>query len=206
MRKILAIVLTVLQLGFLGGMIGYQKTAERHMATDAVEYEFAADGSYWVWGNERSLRLEIRKKGTVSFSDRYWAIETDKDGLSTVRRTDIRPLDGAYIDADGHGDTYLYGNLEKNLHVSQSFEETYFPDLQKQYIVQLIRDYGEEPDDADMWYGTDNINDPAFGHTFTVKAKVWKGSVIITDYLIDGESIKAYIQFDAQETSDAESG
>ena len=74
------------------------------------------------------------------------------------------------------------------------------------FIVQLIRDYGEEPDDADQWYGTDDINEPAFGHTFTVEAKVWKGSVMITDYLIDGESIKAYIQFGAQETSDAESG
>ncbi len=193
MRKILAVVLTVLQLGFLGGMIGYQKTAERHMATDAVEYEFAADGSFWIWGNERSLRLEIRKKGTVSFSDRYWAIETDSDGLSYVRRTDIRPLDGAYIDADGHEDTYLYGSLEKNLHVRRSFEETFFPGLQNQYIKQFVRDYGEEPDDADMWYGTDHINDPNFGHTFTVKAKVWKGSVEITDVLIDGESVRAYL-------------
>ena len=199
MRKILAIVLTVLQLGFLGGMIGYQKAAERHMATDAVEYEFAADGSYWVWGNERSLRLEIRKKGTVSFSDRYWAIETDKDGISTVRRTDIRPLDGAYIDADAHEDTYLYGSLEKNLHVRRSFEETFFPGLQNQYIEQFVEDYGEEPDDADQWYGTDDINDPAFGHTFTIKAKVWKGSVEITDYLIDGESIKEYIVFSGEE-------
>jgi hypothetical protein len=195
MRKILAVVLTVLQLGFLGGMIGYQKTAERHMATDAVEYEFAADGSFWIWGNERSLRLEIRKKGTVSFSDRYWAIETDSDGLSYVRRTDIRPLDGAYIDADGHEDTYLYGSLEKNLHVRRSFEETFFPGLQNQYIEQFIEDYGEEPDDADMWYGTDDINDPAFSHTFTIKAKVWKGAVEITDYLMDGRSIKEYIVY-----------
>lgn len=199
MRKILAIVLTVLQLGFLGGMIGYQKAAERHMATDAVEYEFAADGSYWVWGNERSLRLEIRKKGTVSFSDRYWVIETGKDGLSTVRRTDIRPLDGAYIDADGHEDTYLYGSLEENLHVRRSFEETFFPGLQNQYIEQFIEDYDEEPDDADMWYGTDDINDPAFGHTFTIKAKVWKGTVEITDYLMDGRSIKEYITYSGEE-------
>ena len=199
MRKILAIVLTVLQLGFLGGMIGYRKTAERHMAADAVEYEFAADGSYWVWGNERSLRLEIRKKGTVSFSDRYWEIETDSDGLSYVRRTDIRPLDGAYIDADGHEDTYLYGSLEKHLHARRSFEETFFPGLKNQYIKQFVRDYGEEPDDADMWYGTDHINDPNFGHTFTIKAKVWKGSVEITDYLIDGESIKEYIVSSGEE-------
>lgn len=199
MRKILAIVLTVLQLGFLGGMIGYQKAAERHMATDAVEYEFAADGSYWVWGNERSLRLEIRKKGTVSFSDRYWAIETDKDGLSTVRRTDAKPLSGAYIDATGHEDTYLYNDLETVIHVSRTFEETYFPDLRNIYIEQFTEDYGEEPDDADMWYGTDDINDPVFGHTFTIKAKVWKGAVEITDYLMDGRSIREYITYSGEE-------
>ncbi len=195
MRKILAIVLTVLQLGFLGGMIGYQKTAERHMATDAVEYEFAADGSYWVWGNERSLSLEIRKKGTVSFADRYWEIVTGKDGLSTVRRTDAKPLSGAYIDATGHEDSYLYSTLGKTVHVSRAFEETYFPDLRNKYIEQFAEDYGEEPDDADMWYGTDDINDPAFSHTFTIKAKVWKGAVEITDYLMDGRSIKEYIVY-----------
>ena len=195
MRKILAIVLTVLQLGFLGGMIGYQKTAERHMATDAVEYEFAADGRYWVWGNDRSLSLEIRKKGTVSFVDRYWEIVTEKDGLSAVRRTDAKPLSGAYIDAAGHEDSYFYDTLEKTLHVSRAFETTCFPDLQKQYVEQFAEDYGEEPDDADMWYGTDDINDPAFGHTFTIKAKVWRGSVEITDYLMDGESIKEYIVY-----------
>ena len=193
MRKILAIALTVLQLGFLGGMIGYRKTAERHMATDAVEYEFAADGSYWVWGNDRSLRLEIRKKGTVSFADRYWEIVTGKDGLSTVRRTDVKPLSGAYIDADGHEDTYLYGSLEKNLHVRRSFEETFFPGLKERYAEEAVREYGEAPDDADMWYGTDNINDPAFGHTFTIRAKVWKGTVEFTDFLIDGESMREYI-------------
>ena len=195
MRKILAIVLTVLQLGFLGGMIGYQKTAERHMATDAAEYEFAADGSFWVWGNERSLRLGIRQKGTVSFADRYWEIVTDKDGLSAVRRTDAKPLSGAYIDASGHEDSYYYESLEKMLIVNRAFEETCFPDIQKQYIEQIVEDYGEEPDDADMWYGTDDINDPAFGHTFTIKAKVWRGTVEITDYLMDGESIKEYIVY-----------
>ena len=193
MRKILAIVLTVLQLGFLFGMIGYRVTAERHMATDAVEYEFAADGSYWVWGNDRSLRLEIRKKGTVFLADRYWEIVTGKDGLSTVRRADAKPLSGAYIDATGHEDAYLYGSLEKNLRVRRSFEDTFFPDLQNKYIEQYTEDYGEAPDDADMWYGTDYINDPAFGHTFTIKAKVWKGSVEITDCLIDGESMMEYI-------------
>ena len=198
MRKILAIVLTVLQLGFLGGMIGYQKTAERHMATDAVEYEFAADGTFWVWGGTRELRLSIRQKGSVTFTDRYWEIITGKDGLSTVRRTDAKPLSGEYIDASGHEDSYFYDTLSKTICVRSAFEETYFPDLQKQYIVQLIRDYGEEPDDADMWYGTDDINDPAFGHTFTIKAKVWKGSVEITDYLIDGESIKEYIVFSGE--------
>ena len=193
MRKILAVVLTVLQLGFLGGMIGYQKTTERHMATDAVEYEFAADGSYWVYGNTRFLRLAIRQKGTVSFADRYWEIVAGKDGLSTVRRTDIKPVSGAYIDATGHEDTVLYNCLEKNLQVSRAFEENFFPNLREQYIEQIVKEYGEEPDDADQWYGTDYINDPAFGHTFTIKAKVWKGSVEITDYLIDGESLTAYI-------------
>ena len=193
MRKILAVVLTVLQLGFLGGMIGYQKTAERHMTTDAVEYEFAADGSYWVWGNDRSLRLGIRQKGTVSFSDRYWEIVTGKDGLSTVRRTDAKPLSGAYIDADGHEDEYLYGSLEKNLHVRRSFEETFFPDLKERYAEEYFKEWGEEPDDLTDWYGTDYINDPVYNHTFTIKAKVWKGSVEFTDYLIDGESIKEYI-------------
>ena len=193
MRKILAVVLTALQLGFLGGMIGYQKRTERHMATDAVEYEFAADGSYWVWGNDRFLTLSIRRKGTVSFADRYWEIVTGKDGLSTVRRTDAKPLSGAYIDAYGHEDAYLYDTLSRGFQVRKAFEETYFPDLQTQYIKQIVRDYGEEPDDADQWYGTDNINDPAFGHTFTIKAKVWKGSVEITDYLIDGESIREYL-------------
>ena len=193
MRKILAIVLTVLQLGFLGGMIGYRKTAERHMANDAVEYEFAADGSFWVWGGTRELRLEIRKKGTVSFADRYWAIETGRDGLSTVRRTDAKPLSGEYIDAAGHGNAYFYDTLSRGFQVRKAFEETCFPDLQTQYMEQIVRDYGEEPDDADQWYGTDNINDPAFGHTFTVRAKVWKGSVEITDYLIDGESIREYL-------------
>ena len=199
MRKILAIVLTVLQLGFLGGMIGYQAAAERHMATDAVEYEFAADGRYWVWGSDRSLALEIRKKGTVSFADRYWEIVTDKDGLSAVRRTDAKPLSGAYIDASGHEDSYFYDSLEKTVFVNQAFEETCFPDLQKKYVEQYVEDWGEEPDDANMWYGTDYINDPAFGHTFTLKAKVWKGSVEITDYLMDGKSIKEYIDYSGEE-------
>ena len=198
MRKILAIALTVLQLGFLGGMIGYQKTAERHMATDAAEYEFAADGSYWVWGNERSLSREIRKKGTVSFADRYWEIVTDKDGLSAARRTDVKPLSGAYIDATGHEDSYLYNTLGRTVRVSRAFEETYFPDLRDKYIEQFTEDYGEEPDDADMWYGTDDINDPAFGHTFTIKAKVWRGTVEITDYLMDGRSIKEYITYSGE--------
>lgn len=199
MRKILAVVLTVLQLGFLGGMIGYQKTAERHMATDAAEYEFAADGRYWVWGNDRSLSLEIRKKGTVSFADRYWEIVTEKDGLSTVRRTDAKPLSGMYIDASGHEDSYFYDSLEKTVHVNRAFEETCFPDLQKKYVEQCVEDWGYEPDDADMWYGTDYINDPAFGHTFTLRAKVWRGTVEITDYLIDGKSIKEYIVFSGEE-------
>ena len=193
MRKILAIVLTVMQLGFLGGMIGYQKTAERHMATDAVAYEFAADGSYWVLGNDRFLRLEIRKKGTVIYADRYWEIVTDKDGLSTVRRTDAKPLSGAYIDATGHEDSYFYNTLSRGVQVKQSFEETFFPNLRGQYIEQIVKEYGEAPDDADQWYGTDDINDPAFGHTFTIKAKVWKGIGEITDYLIDGVSIMEYI-------------
>ena len=193
MRKILAIMLTVLQLVFLGGMIGYQKTAERRMATDAEEYEFAADGSFWVWGGSRELRLSIRQKGSVTFTDRYWEIVTGKDGLSTVRRTDAKPLSGEYIDATGHEDSYFYEMLSKTVFVSSAFEETFFPDLRNKYMEQFVEDYGEEPDDADMWYGTDDINDPAFGHTFTVKAKVWKGSVEITDYLIDGESLRAYL-------------
>ena len=205
MRKILAVVLTVLQLGFLGGMIGYQAAAERHMATDAVEYEFAADGSYWVYGNDRFLRLEIRKKGTVTFADRYWAIETGRDGLSAVRRTDTKPLSGAYIDATGHGDAALYSDLEKNLQVSRAFEERFFPGLKERYARQYAEEWGGAPDDADEWYGTDDINDPFFGHTFTVRAKVWKGSVAFTDYLIDGQSMKAYTQ-SAKETADTAAG
>ncbi len=193
MRKVLAVVLTVLQLGFLGGMIGYRKAAERHMADDAAEYEFVADGSLWVWGGDRSLTLSIRQKGTVSFADRYWAIETGRDGLSAVRRTDAKPLNGAYIDAYGHEDAYLYDTLSVTLSVSRAFEADFFPDLQKRYVEKYAADYGEEPDDADRWYGTDDINSPAFGHTFTVRAKVWKGSVAFTDYLLDGESIRAYI-------------
>ena len=84
--------------------------------------------------------------------------------------------------------------------------EDVFPGVKERYAEQYIEEYGEAPDDMAQWYGTDDINEPAFGHTFTVKAKVWKGSVMITDYLIDGQSIKEEIQFVAQETSDAESG
>ena len=193
MRKMLTIALAVLQLGFLACMIGYHQAAERHMATDAVEYEFAADGVYWVYGNTRSLRIGIRQKGTVSFADRYWEIVTGKDGLSTVRRTDAKPLSGAYIDATGHGDAALYSDLEKNLQVSRAFEERFFPGLKERYVRQYAEEWGGAPDDADEWYGTDDINDPAFGCTFTIRAKVWNGTVMFTDYLINGESITAYI-------------
>ena len=203
MRKILAVALAVLQLGFFAGMIGYEKTLERHLTTDAVEYEFAADGSFWAWGNERSLRLTIRQKGSVTRTDRYWEIVTGADGVSTVRRTDVKPLSGAYIDASGHSDAAFYAWLEKSVYVDRSFEETYFPGLKEKYCEECVKEYGGVPDDADDWYGTDDINDPAFGNTFTVKARVWKGSVTITDYLVNGESIKAYIRF-VQETDDVD--
>ena len=206
MRKILAVALAALQIAFLAGMIGYHQAVDRHMATDAVEYEFAADGRFWYWSGTRELHLSIRQKGTVNNVDRYWAIETGPDGVSTVRRTDMKPVNGAYIDAAGHKDSYFYQTLSKTLYVSNAFEQAFFPGVKERYAELYIEEYGEVPDDMAQWYGTDDINEPAFGHTFTVKAKVWKGSLMITDYLIDGQSIKAYIQFSAQETSDAESG
>ena len=193
MRKLLTLALAVLQLGFLAGLIGYQKTTERHMAADAVEYEFIADGTLWVWDGDRSLRLELRQQGSVTFTDRYWEIVPGDDGLSTVRRCKVKPQNGAYIDARGHEDGYFYEALSQTLSVNRAFEETFFPDLKERYIEQFLEDYGETPDDGDLWYGTDSFDDLSFGNVFTVKAKVWKGSVEITDYLVDGKSIKAYI-------------
>ena len=193
MRKLLTLALAVLQLGFLAGLIGWQKTTERHMAADAVEYEFAADGTLWVWGADRSLQLEIRQKGTVNFTDRYWEIVTGNDGLSAVRRCKGKPQNGAYIDARGHEDEYFYTTLSRTLPVSRAFEETFFPDLKDRYIEQCIKDYGEEPFDGEDCYGTDCISDPVFGNVFTVKAKVWKGRVEITDYLVNGKSIQPFI-------------
>ena len=202
MRKVLAAALAVMQMLFAGGMVAYQKTVDRNLAANGTEFTFAADGSFWVWGNTPMLALRLRmENGEVKHNDRYWEILTGADGLSTVRRRDVKPLSGAYINATGHADSHFYGWLEKEVYVTKAFERTFFPGLPERYCEQNEI----PPEEAEEYYGTEDINDPFYGHTFAVKAKVWKGNVTITDYLVDGQSLKEYIRF-AQETADADPG
>ena len=189
MRKILAVALAALQLLFIVGLIAYQGVIERNLSEKGTEYEFAAEGSYWVIGDARSLRLEIRKaSGEIRRADRYWEIVSMANGRAYVRRTARKPENGAYIkitDSDNWGKA----NLEITRGVSEAFEQRYFPGLREDYY----RRNGLEPGVDVGGYGTDNINEKAYGNTFTIKATVWNGHIRFDDFRIDGESIAGYL-------------
>ncbi|MBQ6065738.1 MAG: hypothetical protein IJK89_02865 [Clostridia bacterium] len=191
MRKILTVVLILLQLGFVGGMIGYQKTAERRQQKAEngpqpaeTEYTFAVDGSFVVYYNDRDLRLTLRQKGGGGRSDRYWQIVTGKDGVSCVKKRDARPISGAYITAAVEDGYPVFDNpIRVHVLVKRSFEERYFPTLQRDYAAA-----DPDADDADTFYKTEDVNDPAYGNTFTVRATVKDGEIAYTDFLVNGES------------------
>lgn len=186
MRKVLAVALAALQLLFIVGLIAYQGVINKNLSEHGTEYEFAAEGNYWVIGDDRRLTLEIRKSaGYVYYTgdERYWEIHPLTDGRRYVRGVKSKPQDDPYI-AIPDRDDWDKVNLSVSLPVSEAFERQYFPALKGDYF----RENGLE-DDGAFAYGTDDITDK----TFSIKATVWNGHIRFDDYRIDGESIAGYL-------------
>ena len=190
MRKILAAALAALQLLFIGGLIAYQGIVEKNLSEKGTQYEFAAVGNYWVIGDDRRLSLQIRKSaGYVYYTenDRYWELRPLTDGRWCVRGTKTKPQDAPYI-AIPDRDDWDKVNLSVSLSVTEEFEQRYFPEMKQRYY----RENGMEPDSA-YAYGIEDVNDGAYGNTFSIVATVWKGHVRFDGCLVNGESLKNLI-------------
>ena len=188
MRKVFAVALAALQLCFLAGLIVRQDVVEKNLSEKGTEYEFAADGNFWVYGDERLLRLEIRKEpGEIRYRDRYWEIVGTDGDRHIVRKMGRKP-DGAYITVFDNSD-WEQARLETSLLMTEAFEQRYFPDLKKEYF----RAFGEDVCCSEDSYGSDGLNGRIYRNAFTIKAAVWRGHIRFTDFLVNGESLAEYI-------------
>ena len=171
MRKRLTAALIALQLAFAAGLVAYSGAREDAVLTKGTEYVFLTQDAR-LTPRDGGAALTVFPKGAVYHNhdetplrdNQYFPILTlANDSALFDRLTDKKP-EGDYVRGTQR--------IGKEVMLPATFLDQNFPGWRNtpaEGVIDLTR------------------NDS--GHTFLLKARVWRGQIRFTDLLMDGESV-----------------